>query len=61
MARHLGVSHPATCYVPVHYEEGVRLGAAVAAAVAARHYAMHHHPGEYAAFEKKFNDTFLPR
>ena len=40
----------------VMHNGGVRLGAAVAAAVAARHYAMNHHPQEYAAFERKVNE-----
>ena len=32
---------------------GVRVGVAVALAVAARHYAMHNYAGEYAAWERK--------
>ena len=38
---------------------GVKLGVAVAAAVAVRHYAMHNHPEEYAAFERKINDILF--
>jgi hypothetical protein len=37
----------------VRHNGGAKLGAAVAVAVAARHYAMKHHPEEYEKLQKK--------
>ena len=37
----------------VRHNGGAKVGAAVAVAVAARHYAMKHHPEEYGKLKKK--------